>query len=402
LFLQGLSTPLFYALGRRLEQQGCTVRRLNICAGDMLFWPDPRAEHYRGRFVDWSRFLAAYLERYKVTDIVLFGDRRPYHRVGISLASRRGIAVHVFDEGYLRPDWITMESDAGWRETLRAGLPSPADHKRVGGGFARRASWDVAFHALNIALRPAYPFYLRHRPQHPLVEGMGWLRRALKRQRLRRDAQRQQAELVRQAVPYFLLPLQLDSDYQIRHRSPFRNMGEVMETVMRSFAAHALGRYELVIKVHPLDNGLVNRRRQIANLAGRHGLSNRVRLLDGGHLPSLIGASQGVVVVNSTTGLTAMHQRKPTLALADPIYKLPGLVSPGSLDEFWNHPVAPRPELVSAFEKVLADHCQVNGSYFTAEGMELAIRNILLRLSQPSYVEGFPAAARSIDRHAWP
>lgn len=405
LFLQGLSTPLFHRLGQSLRERGHHVSRINICAGDYLFWPAPGARRYAGRLSRWPRFLSQYLSDHGITDIVLFGDRRPYHRVAIALAGRRNITVHSFDEGYLRPDWITMESGLDWRaeltrsdlEAMADVLPSPTLHQRVGGGFARRALWDVAFHAVNTALRPLFPFYVRHRPRHPLAEGLGWVRRALGRGGVRRAAAQVQQHIIENR-----LPLQLDSDFQIRHHSPFSSMQEVMDHVFASFALHAPAGHELLVKVHPLDNGLVNRVEQVAALAEMHGLSDRVRLIDGGHLPTLLAASSGVVVVNSTTGLAAMHHRKPTFALADPIYKLPGLVSPGTLDAFWTGGTPPRAELVAAFERVLADRCQVNGSYFTGAGIDLAVRNITLRLTDGRYPSAVLTPAHTPHRTALP
>lgn len=410
LFLQGLSTPLFFKLGQSLRRQGNRVSRINICAGDYLFWPDAEAVRYGGRFSEWSHFLSRFLGEHEITDIVLFGDRRPYHRVAIRLAAQNGITVHSFDEGYLRPDWITMESGTDWRGELASGdlahkaehLPSPSQHQRVAGGFAQRALWDVVFHAVNMVTRPLFPFYVRHRPKHPFVEGLGWVRRASMRWRVRRAAVEVQDSLLKRQAPFFLLPLQLDSDFQIRHRSPLKSMGEVMEHVFASFVAHSPAGSELVVKVHPLDNGLIDRARQVAALAAAHGVADRVRLIDGGHLPTLIGASRGVIVVNSTTGLAAMHQRKPTFALANPIYKLPGLVSPGTLDRFWTDGEPPRPELIAAFERVLADRCQVNGSYFTAAGMDLAVRNIMLRLTHGTYPSLAAAPAPASSRPALP
>lgn len=392
LFLQGLSTPLFFKLGHALKSQGHYVFRINICPGDHIFWPYG-SDRYAGRFSGWPRFLSRYLAEKRITDIVLFGERRPYHRIALTQADSRGIQVHAFDEGYLRPDWITMGRQAKLREDLAKddllqrseGLPSISTHERVGGGFARRAFWDVGFHTANVALRPLYPFYVRHRPHHPLIEGLSWVRRATKRWYVRRRASAVQNSLLASSAKLFLLPLQLDSDFQIRHHSPYRNMGGVMEHVFSSFAAHAPAGSELVVKVHPLDNGLIDRPRQVAELAMGHGLSGRVHLIDGGHLPTLLNRSSGVVVVNSTTGLAAMHYRKPTYALANPIYKLPGLVSPGTIDQFWTNPLPPRPDHVAAFERVLADLSQVNGSYFTSKGMNLAVRNIMLRLGGGSY-----------------
>lgn len=44
-----------------------------------------------------------------MTDLHVFGDWRPLHREAVLLARVRGIRVWAYEEGYLRPDYITME-----------------------------------------------------------------------------------------------------------------------------------------------------------------------------------------------------------------------------------------------------------------------------------------------------
>ncbi|MET5116120.1 capsular biosynthesis protein, partial [Burkholderia pseudomallei] len=44
-----------------------------------------------------------------VTDVLLFGDCRAIHRPIHEIARASGVRVHVFEEGYVRPLWITME-----------------------------------------------------------------------------------------------------------------------------------------------------------------------------------------------------------------------------------------------------------------------------------------------------
>jgi capsular polysaccharide export protein len=94
----------------------------------------------------------------------------------------------------------------------------------------------------------------------------------------------------------------------------------------------------------------------------------------------MIDASKGVVVVNSTVGLTALHRQRPTFALARPIYALDGLTSGGALKDFWRKPSMPQPELISSFEKLLMHTTQINGSYFNYRGIDLAIDEIVQRL----------------------
>jgi capsular polysaccharide export protein len=109
LFLQGLPTRFFHRLGAALTRRGHAVHKVNFNGGDRLFWRIPGAIDYRGTLETWPGVLTELLDTHDITDIVLFGDCRPLHRVAIRLAAHRAIAVHVFEEGYLRPSWITHE-----------------------------------------------------------------------------------------------------------------------------------------------------------------------------------------------------------------------------------------------------------------------------------------------------
>src|SRR5690242_21826481 len=80
LFLQGPIASFFDRLGRSLIARGHQVHRINLHFGDRLFWRLP-ATDYRGRFEDWREFVAGMMERHHITDLVLHGDRRPYHIV---------------------------------------------------------------------------------------------------------------------------------------------------------------------------------------------------------------------------------------------------------------------------------------------------------------------------------
>ena len=40
---------------------------------------------------------------------MLYGDTRPIHAQAVAEARARGLTVHVFEEGYMRPCWVTYE-----------------------------------------------------------------------------------------------------------------------------------------------------------------------------------------------------------------------------------------------------------------------------------------------------
>jgi capsular polysaccharide export protein len=393
LFLQGLSTPFFARLADQIAARGHKVERINLSGGDKVFWPRLGAVNYRGRFNDWRSFLGGFLHERGVSDVILFGDCRPYHRVAVDLARSRGIAVHVFEEGYFRPDWITLEHDGtnghsrlprereaylAEAAAIEGGEITP---QAVSGGVSRRVRWEILNQIATMLLAPLYPHYRRHRSHHPLTEMCGWLKRLAKRPFERRYAAHLSKYLESERPSYFLLPLQLETDYQIRRHSRFKSMAHVMEVTLESFARGAPRNSLLVVKLHPLDNGIANFRMQARRIARRLKLDNRVLVMDGGHLPTLLSRCKGVVVVNSTTGLSALHHGRPVTVLGSAIFDLPGLTFKGSFDRFWKWAKAPDQELFRAFRRVVLTRAQVNGSFFTYEGLDLAVEGTLKRLA---------------------
>jgi capsular polysaccharide export protein len=179
---------------------------------------------------------------------------------------------------------------------------------------------------------------------------------------------------------FYLLPLQLETDFQIRRHSKFKSMTDLMRLVIESFARKAAGRLD------PADQAASARQRprqlpQAANrIARRFNLDGRIMVIDGGHLPTLLSTCKGVVVVNSTTGLSAIHHNRPLKVLGRAVFDLPGLTFQGSLDRFWEEASPPNQELFRAFKRVVLRRAQVNGSFFTDEGMALAVEGAMGRL----------------------
>ncbi len=110
LFLQGPHGPFFGQLGRMLGAAGARVWRVGFNSGDAAFWPDPASYIAFAAAPDtWPGRIAAILDQKGITDLVLYGDTRPIHATAIAAARARGLTVHVFEEGYLRPYWVTYE-----------------------------------------------------------------------------------------------------------------------------------------------------------------------------------------------------------------------------------------------------------------------------------------------------
>jgi capsular polysaccharide export protein len=109
LFLQGMPSRFFERLGSALAGRGHAVYRVNFNGGDRVFWRLPNGVDFHGREHEWPDFLDGLVTDNGISDLILFGDCRPFHRAALRVAQRRRLLVHVVEEGYMRPDWITFE-----------------------------------------------------------------------------------------------------------------------------------------------------------------------------------------------------------------------------------------------------------------------------------------------------
>ena len=386
LFLQGVCSPFFVRLADRLLADGHKVFKINFNAGDTAYWGGRKSFNFRGRPQDLRDFIDRIYRDCGITDQVLFGDRRPVHRPAVDHAEALGIRTHVFEEGYFRPHWVTLEREGVNGHSL---LPRDPDWFWAVGGdlgpeekavpfaspFSVRAMHDVAYHVAGMANPLLFPGYRTHAGVTAPVEYLGYIRRfSLLRWWKLRDAKLIET-LVTSQMPYYVLPLQLNSDAQIRDHSRFESMAEVIEFVIQSFAQHAPIRSRLVIKNHPLDMGLVGYGEVINRLGRDYDVVGRLDYLEAGNLELLVNHAQGVVTVNSTVGSVSLGLNCPTTTLSDPIYNLPGLTFQGGLDNFWRQGEPPNRELFRRFRNAVIHATQVNGGFYCRQGIDLAVKN---------------------------
>lgn len=399
LFLQGVCSPFFAHLADRLKARGHRIHKINFNVGDWMYWAGRPASTFRGDISELGDFIAEQYRKFEITDQVLFGDRRPIHLTAVDCGKVSNINSHIFEEGYFRPYWITLERggvnghsllprDAKWFQAIGKQLPDYGDGKPFQSPFNIRAAHDVAYHSAGFWNRLIVPRYRTHAPTSAVSEYINYMRRLPQlRTRTSRDDARV-ADWIRAPTPYFFLPLQLGSDAQILDHSRFENMTDVLKLVMTSFAKHAAKNARLIIKNHPLDTGELNYFNIIKYLGYSLELADRVGFVETGDLDALLRHARGTVTVNSTVGALALGLNCPTIALGAPIYDLPGLTFQDSLDSFWRNPTAPDAELYRRFRNTVIHTTQINGGFYSRQGIDLAVDNCCERLeSERSQLE---------------
>jgi capsular polysaccharide export protein len=399
LFLQGPISPFFARVGAGLAARGHVVHRINLSFGDRLFWRGaPGAVDFTGRAEDWPGFVADFLDRHAITDIVLLGEQRALHRAAIAAAEARGIAVTVTDFGYFRPDWITLERDAMGGDSrfprdaaairrLAAGLPRAELEPLYRDSFRRQAVWDVIYHLANMLPWP-FPHYRSHQLHHPLLTYAGVARRLLRRRAERAEGARALARVA--GLPHWIFAMQMETDFSIRAYSRFTDMDTPVAETVRSFARHAPPDGQLIVKVHPLDPCLKRWSRRVPAIAEAAGVAQRVHLAHHGDLDEMLRDARGLVTVNSTVGLRGIVLSRPVKALGSAVWDVPGLAHQGPLDRFWAEAAPPDPALRDDFLAALQATTQLRGVFYGLDGLEAAVANTVAKLDAGTV--GVPAA----------
>jgi len=420
LLLQGPQSPFFRRLGDALQRAGAQVIKINFCGGDVLLWARRDALSYQGSESDWPFWVARLMRERGVTDLLAFGLWRPLHWEAALLARQMGIRVFSLEEGYLRPNYITLEEGGNNGRSLlprrpeevsaMAALdPDPPLPQQANNPLLTRFGYALGnYHLGNVLLFPKFPHYHTHRPYCLAHELCGWVPRVAKYPWRERRYKRRWKRFAESETPYFLFPLQLDADSQVRLYSPFSGMREAIGEIIASFAHWADPELHLIVKNHPLDNGLLDYRGFVRSFARAYGVEKRVHFLDIGLLDSffrdiarffgvekyihfkkhnesavMTEKSRGLVVLNSTMGLAALRQGKPVYCVGRSIYAMPGLAQAEpfcQLKHFWANPVAPDPRLLEDFVKVVKTRALVNGNFYSREGIAQAVRHSLERL----------------------
>ena len=385
LILQGPPSSFFRRMAHKIEAQGARTIKINFNASDWLYSLGMNAVNFRRSSSVWSGWIRDFARENQVTDLILYGDCREYHKVAISMLRPMGIVIHVLEEGYVRPAWITYErngvnghsriadmslADIDCDKVLSADIEPLSD---IDGTMWSYLLGGFLYYAATYWTRPLFPFYRSHRPQGALEEAWMWLKRIPFLPKNHLEAKRRGVRVACGQEPYFLVLLQLAGDFQMRNHSGFQSVSEFIELCIRSFARSARPSEQLVFKSHPLDSNTPFIRKEINIIAKRYGLERRCELIDGGKLAYLAKHARGVVSINSTACQVSIRRGVPTKVLGRAVFNHRSIAAGGSLEEFFTEPQAPDVETYNLFRQFLLLTVQINGSFYSRAGIELAL-----------------------------
>jgi capsular polysaccharide export protein len=375
LLLQGPIGFFFKKIGKQFTRKGAKVYRIGLNAGDELFASREYYTPYRGKPEEWYDFIFHFLTEHKIDKIFIFGDCRYYQSLAVSAADTLGVEVFVFEEGYLRPHYITLERHGVNDYSL---IPrEPKFYKKIHLKDIPQAkyatpnpisNWSIviAYYFVAKLFKFRYPYYRHHR-NFSAIQEFFFGTRSLIRKVLYTQLDKKFMPLICNefSKKYFFVPLQTHNDFQILQHSGYGSIEKFITEVLDSFSNYADTDTYILFKHHPIDRGRKNYKKFILRKAKKIGIEKRVIVVHDLHLPTSLEHAKGTVTINSTVGLSSILKGIPTITLGRAIYNIEGLTNKNiPLDDFWKYPKMPDSDLAQKFRQYLIETTQLNGHFF--------------------------------------
>lgn len=389
--LQGPLGHFFKDLSRWLEQQNKSVYKINFNGGDEYFYIKNHKNtiNYQQSIQDWECFLVHFIKQNHIDSILCFGDHRPYHKIAKRICEKYGIQFWVFEEGYFRPHYVTLEKQGVnafspipknaefFLENHYQDLPEPIEPKPLAKGFLPMAENAMKYYFAAFYKQKKYPHYQHHKELALSYYIRLWITSGIKRLYYYfQDRQFAKQVNKNKFAPFFIVPLQVYDDSQVKVHCDFENVEHFLREVLISFATHAPENVNLIVKHHPMDRGFIDYTKIINNICSQYPtIKERVFYVHDVPMPVFLRKAKGMVTLNSTSGLSALLHHVPTITLGRANYDIAGLTYQGTLANFWQNPTPPNTELFEAYRKFHLYKTQINGSFYTKVNLPTEFRH---------------------------
>ena len=380
LLLQGPMGSYFNNLDIKFTKEGAKVFRIGFNAGDEFFAKTKRYTAYKDKPKNWTNFIKSFFITNKIDKLFVFGDCRFYQKIAIEIAKELDIQIYVFEEGYIRQNFITLEKygvngysfqpkNRDFYDNLKLEdslLTEIKESVKFKSTFIKMAREAIIYYWIANLFYFKYPNYIHHRSFSLLDEFKAGCKNIFRKYRYKIIEKGLNEKFENEfSKKYYFVPLQTHGDFQIKTHSKYKNIESFIKEVMESFVKNAPKDSILVFKHHPVDRGRKNHARYIKNLAYVLGIKDRIVITWDVHLPTFLKNAIGTIVINSTVGISSLYHKTPTICLGDAIYDIEGLTCKGiSLDEFWENYKEVDIELFRKYIAYLIKTTQINSNFY--------------------------------------
>nr|WP_289622721.1 capsule biosynthesis protein [Mannheimia cairinae] len=378
LLLQGPIGSFFTDFSDWLITHNKIVFKLNFNAGDEQFYSNRRDNTfaYRDSVNNFEAYLLDFCQKNQIDNILCFGDNRIYHKIAKQVSQRLNIVFWAFEEGYFRPEYITLEKWGvnAFSPLARdkqfflnyAHLPEQPLPQKVAKGFKSMAKQAIPYYYKAYFKLSEYPNYKHHRILNVSYYIKLWAISGIKRlcywlydsgfaKRVERG----------ELGEFFIVPLQVYDDTQVQVHSDYKSVELFLRKVLDSFVENAPKHLNLIIKHHPMDRGFIDYGLVIDEYIAKYPhLKNKIYYIHDVPMPVFLRYGKGMVTLNSTSGLSGLLHDMPVKTLGRASYDFEGLTDQQSLDTFWSNPQPPDKTVFEGYRQYHLHKTHINGSFY--------------------------------------
>ena len=339
-------------------------------------FPESSLVKYSDDINNFKQFLRALIIKKKIKHIFMYGNFIIPHRQALSLAEEfegegKKIYTHIFELGYFRPNFITLENrginyeseflldrDFYLKQKSYKNFPIPKKY-----AYLRIRKFWKAITFINHCFKNykivEFDHKLQPKPSFLWFQVKGFLLKyffrfseiALKKKIFTK--------------PFFIVILQVSTDSQLTKGSEIKNNEDFIYKVIKDFADSKIKNTNLVFKHHPRDRGYNNYSKQIKRISEEFNVSNNISYIHDIFLSKIFKNKncKGTVLINSTVGYQSLFHAIPLKAIGISPYNIPGLVDQESLISFFIKPKVVDKLLFSKFYRYLMENSQINGNF---------------------------------------
>ena len=376
LFLMGPIGTFFARLSNYLEENNIKTYKISFPLYEYGF-PKSRLINFHQDIYTFKKFLKKILIDKKIKHIFMYGNVLIPHREALSLVKELKkediqINTHIFELGYLRPNFVTLENkginySSGFIKSREFYLkqdsyktfPIPKKHAR----FRIRKIWKtITF------INHCFKNYKLVNKDHKLQPKPIYIWFQIKGFFLKYYFRLSEYKIKKKCFvenKFFLVILQVNTDSQLTEGSALKDNKKFIYKVIEDFAKAKPNNINLVFKHHPRDRGYINYFNLIKKTSKEFAVDDKVFYIHDYFLSKLFQNRncKGTVLINSTVGYQSLYHSVPLKSLGISPYNIEGLADQRSLTSFFKNPSTVDRILFNKFYKYILENSQINGNF---------------------------------------
>ena len=375
LFLMGPIGSFFSRLSSYLAKKEIKTYKISFPLYEFGFSKSKRI-YFNKDILSFKEFLKQVILKKEIKHIFMYGNVLIPHRQALDLSQelqKEGIKIntHIFELGYLRPNFVTLESDG---INFTSSLILNKDFYMQQEGYKKLPT--VAKHGLRIRkfwklitfINHCFQNYKIVEFEHKLQPKPHFLWFQIKGFLLKYYFQLSEYKLKKKYFninSFFITILQVSTDSQLTKGSNFKNNYEFIEYVIKNFSNSNIKNVNLIFKHHPRDRGYINYSDHIKLISKKFNIEKKVFYFHDCFLSNIFSNPncKGTVLINSTVGYQSLFHSVPVKSLGVAPYNIEGLSDQKSLTSFFRNPSKVDKSLFLKFYRYIIENSQINGNF---------------------------------------